>query len=160
VTVSAAKVMLTCCSREGPHPAMTKLMEIVRNKITLKPNIFLMGFNMETRLTPLRFSAVLSRQLWDGTLDKPGKVFLQYFYGGFMDIHHVPGFIVAHADMVLQLLLETEPVKSVLGGKVGSCQIEKPVCHVDFQVWIDTHGVTQRYGHVDVPVFMVCIGPG
>jgi hypothetical protein len=43
VTVSAAKVMLTCCSREGPHPASRKQVQIVRTKITLRSGIFRMG---------------------------------------------------------------------------------------------------------------------
>jgi hypothetical protein len=44
VTVSAAKVMLTCSSREGPHPASTRQVKIVSEKIAPRLGILFMGY--------------------------------------------------------------------------------------------------------------------
>jgi hypothetical protein len=47
VTVSAAKVILTCASREGPHPTNKKQTEINRKQTVLKDlglrMLFLLG---------------------------------------------------------------------------------------------------------------------
>lgn len=77
-----------------------------------------------------------------------------------MDVHHVPSFIIAHADVVLQFPLQAEAVEGVLGGKVWGRQVEKAICDVDFQVRVDTHGVSKGLGYVDVPIFVVCVRPG
>jgi hypothetical protein len=48
VTVSAANVMLTCASTEGPHPASKKQTEINRKQKDLKD----LGFRMLFLLGP------------------------------------------------------------------------------------------------------------
>ena len=45
------------------------------------------------------------------------------FMDGCMDVHHVPGFVVAHADVALQFLLQAETVEGVAGGKVRCGQV-------------------------------------
>ena len=76
-----------------------------------------------------------------------------------MDVHHVTGFIIAHADIVVQALVQAEMVEGVLGGEVGRGEVEIAVGHEDFQVRVVGHCVAQCFGDIDIPVFMVCVRP-
>ena len=52
-------------------------------------------------------------------LNKICQIHLHCFQCGHVDIHHVPGFVVTHLDIVVQAFIQTQVIEGVLGGEVG-----------------------------------------
>src|SRR5262245_32824903 len=66
---------------------------------------------------------VLQRRLLvaprDCALDEPSQIRLHLSQRWEMDIHHVPGPIVAHGDIPLQARVQPQVVECIYGGEVG-----------------------------------------
>ena len=76
-----------------------------------------------------------------------------------MDVHHVPGFVISHADVLLQGLVQREMVERVFGGEVGRAEIVVAVGDKNLEIFIERHSGAQSFGNVDILILKVAVRP-
>ena len=52
-------------------------------------------------------------------MDEGGQILLQLFQRGQVNVHHVPGFVVLHRNVVAQAGVRPQVVEGVLGGRAS-----------------------------------------
>ena len=77
-----------------------------------------------------------------------------------MNIHHMPGFVEPHRNVIPQTLIQGHVIESVARGEVGGGQIVVAIAYKNLQVSIDRHGLAQGFSHIDILILVLIITPG
>ncbi len=77
-----------------------------------------------------------------------------------MNVHHVTGFVVVHADVGAQAFIEPEMVENVFGGEEGCGDVVVAVGNINLEMRVLADGFAQGFGHIDVLVFVLGVAPG
>ena len=78
-------------------------------------------------------------QLLTCIFDELAQVLLHLLERRHVDVHHVPGFVIAHADIAAQGLVEGEMIESVFGGEVRRAEIVVAVGDEDLEIFVEGH---------------------
>ena len=76
-----------------------------------------------------------------------------------MNVHHMPGGIIRHGNILLQFRFQSQVVERVLRRKIRRGKIIIAICHMHLEMRIDRDRFAQCLGDIDVLIFMLGITP-